>query len=100
MRRIALQLTTLSSLSIRSDHAPDGITTARYIAGRAVIGSLATLHRLFHEQREPEFEQLFLSGQVLYPDLFPATFGDKAQPGAAEWWNRLDRPVYPSPLTA
>jgi CRISPR-associated protein Csx10 len=100
MRRIALQLTTLSPLSIRSDHTPDGITTARYIAGRAIIGSLATLHRLFHEQGEPEFKQLFLSRQVLYPDLFPATFDDKAQLGTAEWWNTLNRPVYPAPLTA
>lgn len=100
MRHIALQLTTRSPLSIRSDHSPGGVTTARYIAGRAVIGSLAALHRLLHEERKPEFEQFFLNGQVLYPDLFPATFDDKAQPGNAGWWNSVDIPVYPSPLTA
>src|SRR5437879_4951372 len=100
MRYIAVQLTALSPLAIRADHSPGGVATARYIAGSTLMGSLAVAHRLFHEDRPADFEQLFLREQVLYPDLSPATFGGRSQKGIVEWWNRPDMPVYPLPLTA
>jgi CRISPR-associated protein Csx10 len=102
MRYIAVQLTALSPLAIRADHSPGSVATARYIAGSTLMGSLAAAHRLFHDddERTPDFEQLFLREQVLYPNLSPATFGGRPQKGVVEWWNRSETPVYPLPLTA
>src|SRR6266516_1308606 len=100
MRHIGIQLTVLSPLAIRADHAPGGAATARYIAGSTLMGSLAALYRLFYDDRHADFKQLFLSQRVFYPDLFPATFGGKVEKGGIEWWNRVDMPVYPLPLTA
>lgn len=100
MRYIAVQLTACSPLAIRADHAPGGVATARYIAGSALLGGLATVHRLLYEDHPDEFEQLFLREQILYPDLSPATFGSRNQKGIVEWWNKAEIAVYPLPLTA
>lgn len=94
MQHLALQLEAMSPLAIRADHAPGGVANAGYISGTTLLGSLAELHRLAHPGDTGTFERLFLSGQVQYPDLYPASFQhddfDKAS----------DLPVYPLPKTA
>lgn len=94
MKYFALNMYTVSPLAIRSDHAPGGAEMARYIAGTTLAGSLASVHRLYHPYNTEDFEALFLSGQVQYPDLYPATFEDKGIQDA----NLL--PIYPIPKTA
>ena len=65
----------------------------RILAVQRSLGSLATVHRLLFGENTQEFESLFLSGQVHYPDLYPAAFADRSM---------QDRklPVYPLPKTA
>ncbi len=97
MRQYYIQLTAESPLAIRSDHAASGAGAAGYIPGTAFIGSLAAVHRLLKPDAKKEFEQLFLSEQVLYPDLYPAFFNDGPDhPLQAA----NDLPVYPLPRTA
>jgi len=90
----ALNLTAVSPVAIRADYAPGGVTNARYIAGSSLLGSLAAVYRLFHADRVTDFERLFLSEQVQYPNLYPATFGSESLQDAWEL------PVYPVPQTA
>lgn len=92
MKHFSLALETLSPLAIRADHAPTGADSAGYISGSALIGSLANVYRLFYKENKEQFEQLFLNGQVQYPDLYPASFKSKQVSG--------DSPVYPLPMTA
>jgi CRISPR-associated protein Csx10 len=94
VKHFSLTLETMSPLAIRADHAPTGADSAGYISGSALIGSLANVYRLYHQESREEFEQLFLSGQVQYPDLYPASFKGKEarQPGSS--------PVYALPMTA
>jgi CRISPR-associated protein Csx10 len=94
MNHFALNLTAVSPLAIRADHAPDGVASASYIAGSALVGSLAATYRLFHNDSAETFEDLFLRERVLYPNLYPATFEN------AYIQNAQAQPVYPSPLTA
>ena len=94
MQYFSLNLETISPLAIRSDHAPTGADSAGYISGTALSGSLAAVHRHYHQQDSAQFEQLFLSGQVYYPDLYPATFGSE------EMLTAIDAPVYALPKTA
>ena len=75
MKHIALNVQAISPLAIRSDHAPGGAETTKYISGTALAGSLAAIHRLYHPDDRENFERLFLKGWVQYPDLYPATFG-------------------------
>jgi CRISPR-associated Csx10 family RAMP protein len=83
-----------SPLAIRADHAPGGAATAPYIGGATLVGGLAAVYRLYHPERRDEFERLFLSGQVQYPNLYPASFKhSQAQRNSAS-------PVYPVPRTA
>src|SRR5205809_543287 len=77
MQYFSLNLETISPLAIRSDHAQTGAGSADYISGTALAGSLAAVYRLYHQQDSAQFEQLFLNGQVYYPDLYPATFGSE-----------------------
>ena len=94
MKSIALSVQSISPLAIRSDHASGGAKTTKYIPGTALAGSLAAIHRLYHQDDDENFERLFLKGWVQYPDMYPANFGnDEVQ---AE--NFL--PVYPLPKTA
>src|SRR5262249_48240715 len=90
-----IRMTTDSPLAIRSDHADGGAAGTRYIPGTTFVGGLAALYRLFyHETAEmDEFAPLFLSEQVLYPNLYPAIFDD---PGLQD----RNIPVYPLPKTA
>jgi CRISPR-associated protein Csx10 len=94
MKSIALNVQAISPLAIRSDHAPAGAETTKYISGTALTGSLAAVYRLFHPNDEENFERLFLKGWVQYPDLYPANFGNEE--GQAD--DML--PVYPLPKTA
>ena len=96
MKHLSIRMTTISPLSIRSDHAPGGAAGIRYIPGTTFIGGLASLHRLlYHEnaQAKEAFESLFLREQVLYSNLYPAIFDD---PGLQE----REVSVYPLPKTA
>ena len=95
MQYFSLNLETLSPLAIRSDHAPTGAESASYISGTALAGSLAAVYRLYHQQEDSaQFEQLFLSGQVYYPDLYPASFASE------KMRKDLNAPVYALPKTA
>ena len=94
MKRIALNVQAMSPLAIRSDHAPGGAETAKYISGTALIGSLAAVYRLYQPDDTENFERLFLRGWVQYPDLYPATFENEK--GQVEDFF----PVYPLPRTA
>jgi CRISPR-associated protein Csx10 len=96
MKQLYIQLTAKSPLAIRADHSASGAEAAGYIPGTAFIGSLAAVHRLLYPEATKEFEQLFLSEQVLYPDLYPAFFKDEGK-GLNEAHNI---PVYPLPRTA
>ncbi len=96
MKHFSLNLETMSPVAIRADHAPGGVENAGYISGTTLLGSLAALHRLLHPDRDASaFEQLFLSGQVRYPNLYPASF-KKDEP----LQNALNEPIYPLPKTA
>ncbi len=94
MQYFSLNLETISPLAIRSDHAQTGAGSADYISGTALAGSLAAVYRLYYQQDSAQFEQLFLNGQVYYPDLYPATFGSE------EMQQALNAPVYALPKTA
>src|SRR5207248_5797855 len=94
MQYFSLNLETISPLAIRSDHALTGAGSADYISGTALAGSLATVYRLSYQQDSAQFEQLFLNGQVYYPDLYPATFRSE------EMLEALNAPVYALPKTA
>lgn len=94
MQHFSLQLEAMSPLAIRADHAPGGVENAAYISGTTLLGSLAALHRLAHPDNTSTFERLFLSGQVHYPDLYPASFEYDAFDKAS------DLPIYPLPKTA
>jgi CRISPR-associated protein Csx10 len=60
MKSIALSVQAISPLAIRSDHAPGGAETTKYIPGTALTGSLAAIYRLYHQDDEENFERLFL----------------------------------------
>ncbi len=94
MQYFSLNLETISPLAIRADHAPTRAESADYISGTALAGSLAAVYRLYYQQDSEQFEQLFLNGQVYYPDLYPATFGSE------EMQKALIAPVYALPKTA
>lgn len=93
MKQFAISLKTDAPLAIRSDHAATGAATAKYISGTTLIGSLATVYRLLHPHDTGEFDALFLSEQVSYPNLYPAVFPD-------EDMSLEPLPVYPFPKTA
>ncbi len=93
MKNFSIELRAISPLAIRADHAPEGAETARFITGTTLAGSLAAVHRLLRSEAKEEFERVFVSGQVHYPNLYPASFKDEEMRDA-----RL--PVYPVPKTA
>lgn len=93
MKSIALNVQAISPLAIRSDHAPAGAESTKYISGTALTGSLAAVYRLYHPDDE-NFERLFFKGWVQYPAPYPANFGNEE--GQAD--DML--PVYPLPKNA
>lgn len=94
MKYFALNLLAKAPLSIRADHSPEGADTAKYIPGATLAGSLAAVHRLHYPDNTSDFEKLFTTGLVHYPDLYPATFKDQGMQEANT------SPVYPIPKTA
>jgi CRISPR-associated protein Csx10 len=99
MKYLALSLEALSPLAIRADHSLEGADATPYISGTALAGSLAAVHRLYHPDNTEDFEKLFLSGQVQYPDLYPATFKNERKHSEAVE-QAITLPVYPLPKTA
>jgi CRISPR-associated protein Csx10 len=99
MKHIAIRLDAVSPLAIRADHAPGGLATAPYIPGSTFLGSLAAAHRILRGglEHEHEFEQLFLSGEVLFPNLYPAAFNEEGKKRGIE---EAYSPVFPVPVTA
>ena len=93
MKHLSIELTVISPLALRSDHASGGAATSRIIAGTTLAGGLASVHRLLYAERIEEFEALFLSGQVHYPYLYPANFKESKM-------QETSLPVYPVPKTA
>lgn len=105
MKYLSLDLTALSPLSIRADHAPGSAGNSPYIAGTALMGSLAAVHRRYHPEQTGEFERLFLSGQIQYPNLYPASLKheDVKQRDTKRRKEPSDegaQPIYPIPKTA
>lgn len=94
MKYFALNLIVKAPLAIRADHSPEGATTAKYIPGASLAGSLASLHCLYYSENTDDFEKLFIAGQVHYSDLHPATLNDP------EMQNENRVPIYPIPKTA
>ncbi len=105
MKYFSLELTTLSPVAIRADHAPLGVTSARYITGTTLAGSLAAVYRSYYGDQNADFARLFLSGQVLFPNLYPAKSKDieagneRARQSQKTQATPLS-PVYPLPRTA
>lgn len=93
MRYFSIDARAVSPLALRADHAAKGSRTMEYISGTVLMGGLASVHRLLHPLDTDDFEALFLNEQVLYPNLYPAMFGDRGM-------QALDLPVYPFPRTA
>lgn len=93
MKQLYIRLTSISPLAIRADHAPGGAVAATYIPGTTFVGALAAVHRLLWPEKTDEFEQWFLTDQVLYPSLYPAIFDDSGL-------QDRNLPVYPVPKTA
>jgi len=93
VKQLALQVTTLSPLSIRSDHSPTGADVAPYIPGSTLMGCLASAHRLLRGDQETQFVEFFLSDKVRYPNLYPASFKNSRMQEAFS-------PLYCIPRTA
>jgi CRISPR/Cas system CSM-associated protein Csm3 (group 7 of RAMP superfamily) len=74
VKQLALKVTTISPLSIRSDHSPAGAGVAPYIPGSTLMGCLASVHRMLHNDQNEQFSAFFLSDKVQYPNLYPASF--------------------------
>jgi CRISPR-associated Csx10 family RAMP protein len=93
MQHLYIRVNTISPLAIRSDHASGGAVATNYIPSTTFVGALATVHRFLRPEKRSEFEQWFLSGQILYPNLYPAVFDDTGL-------QNRNVPVYPVPKTA
>src|SRR5690348_7738640 len=93
MKRVVLNVQAMSPLAIRSDHAPGGADTAKYIPGTALTGCLASVYRMSYPDDEENFQRLFLQGEVQYPNLYPGTFEDDKAPDDSSL-------IYPLPRTA
>lgn len=101
MNHLSLELTTLSAVATRADHAPSGVASSSYIAGTTLAGSLASLYRQYYGEQGSDFAQLFLNGQVFYPNLYPATIKHKdVRAKLARADDLAFSPVYPLPQTA
>ncbi len=77
MKHLSLHIMAQSPLAIRSDHAEGGASTAQYIPGATLLGSLAAAHRILYPQDDEKFTALFLNEQVSFPHLYPAFFKEK-----------------------
>jgi len=77
VKHLSVHVIAQSPLAIRSDHAEGGASTAQYIPGATLLGSLAAAHRILHPREDPEFTALFLNEQVSFPHLYPAFFKER-----------------------
>lgn len=100
MKYIALNLTARSPLAIRADHSPSGATSAAYISGTTLAGSLAAVHRFLYPERNDDFARFFLSEQIQYPNLYPSTAKDEETEREKARSTETPQPVYPLPKTA
>src|SRR4051812_29841464 len=82
MKQISMELTALSPLAVRADHAASGEAATRMIAGTTLVGSLAAVHRLLYPTKTDEFKRLFLAREIFYPFLMPALFQQAEEEGA------------------
>jgi CRISPR-associated protein Csx10 len=98
MKILSVNLDVISPLAVRSDHAASRTANSKYIPGNTLLGSLATIHRVLRPERTEEFEQFFLSGQVLYSNLHPSRFESKETRKEKGWVAQGS--VYPLPKTA
>jgi CRISPR-associated protein Csx10 len=99
MAQLYLSLMTKSPLAIRSDHATGGSKTATTVNGCTLLGSLAAAHRMLYADTEADkFVQLFLEGNISYPNLYPANFD--LQEANADEMQASHSPIYPIPKTA
>lgn len=73
---IVLTLSQKSPLALhRSRTSVQYVETLDYIPGSSLRGSLAEAYLIQHGQPDDEFNDLFLSGKVLYGDLWPVVDG-------------------------
>src|SRR5258708_9142428 len=101
MRHFARALKTVSLLAIRSEHAASGSANADYISGTALMGALAGLHRQAFSDDNETFTNLFLSEQIQFPNLYPASFpGAESFSQSNQEQDSETLPVYPIPQTA
>ena len=98
MNYLAIRLCAQSPLSVRSDHAARGVQTTQYIPGTTLLGSLASTYKRFYPDNHEQFERLFLSGEVSFPYLYPASPKDYHADNQESI--NLDLPVYSAPKTA
>jgi CRISPR-associated protein Csx10 len=99
MVQLFLSLMTTSPLAIRADHAPGGSKTATIVNGSTLLGSLAAAHRmLYTDTKNDDFVQLFLKGNIFYPNLYPANFDP--QEALGDEMQASHSPIYPLPKTA
>jgi CRISPR-associated protein Csx10 len=98
MTKLSVNLEAISPLAVREDHAASRSGGAKYIPGNTLLGSLATVHRVFRPEQKDEFERLFLRDETLYSNLYPATF--ETQDEALHTSLQENRPVHPLPKTA
>ncbi|GCE09298.1 RAMP superfamily CRISPR-associated protein [Dictyobacter aurantiacus] len=96
MKYLSIRVIAQSPLSIRSDHASSGAGTTSYIPGSTVLGSLATTYKLLNPGDAHNFERLFLSGAVRFPNLYLASY--KKNQKLPDINKNL--PIYPTPKTA
>jgi CRISPR-associated protein Csx10 len=97
VKYLSVNLIAKSPLAVRSDHAAGGSQVANYIPGTTLLGSLASTYRLMYPEKTTHFEQLFLSGEISFPNLYPAT--PKKYDGFEADFNS-NLPIYPCPKTA
>lgn len=94
MKTLSISLEVISPLAVRSDHAASRTANSKYIPGNTLLGSLATIHRVFRPEQTEEFERFFLRGELLYSNLYPSTLESK------EIEQIEQGPVYSIPRTA
>lgn len=95
MKQIILAVKARSPIAVRADQAEDGSTSALYIPGTTLAGSLAAAYRLLHSERSDAFAELFLKERISFPFLYPALF-KKSALGI----DSSNLPVVPLPKTA
>ena len=94
MKTFSVSLEVISPMAIRLDHAASRTSSSDFIPGNTLLGGLATIHRVLRQEQTEEFERIFLRGETLYSNLYPARLESKE----VEWIEQ--GPVYPIPKTA